>query len=114
MWKGSASKSLQRMQNSLLGRSAPTLLKRPSVLLAAEHAAGEEKAAPQEKPAPEKPPPPEKLPPRGWSTAEAMQIRNDRIDKYVGKIHDEELAQQEVDLLLRQTHEARRGDIGQM
>ena len=34
MWKGSASKSLQRMQNSLLGRSAPTLLKRPSVLLA--------------------------------------------------------------------------------
>ena len=84
------------------------------MLLAAERAAAEEKPPAQEKPALEKPPPPEKLPPRGWSTAEAMQIRNDRIDKYVGKIHDEELAQQEVDLLLRQTHEARSGDVGQM
>ena len=100
LWKGTASKSLQRMQNSLLGRSAPTLLKRPSVLIAAERASGE--APQQEKPQQEK------LAPRGWSSAEATQIRNDRIDKYVGKIHDEELAQQEVDILLRQTHEVRR------
>ena len=35
-----------------------------------------------------------------------MQIRNDRIDKYVGKLHDEELQQQELDLRLRQTAEA--------
>merc|ERR1740130_1213465 len=97
LWKGTASKSLQRMQNSLLGRSAPTLLKRPSVLIAAERASQADLVPQQEKPAP--------LPPRGWSTAEALQIRNDRIDKYVGKIHDEELAQQEVDGLLRQTHE---------
>ena len=91
MWKGSASKSLQRMQNSLLGRSAPTLLKRPSVLrarsviyhplylpsisplsplylpsispLSPQVLLAAERAAAEEKPpAPEKPPP-EKPPP---------------------------------------------------
>ena len=99
LWKGaSSSKSLQRMQRSLLGQSAPALLSRPSVRLAAEREAVAA-VAPEEKPAP--------LAPRGWNPAEALAIRNDRIDKYVGKLHDEELAQQELDIRLRQTGEVR-------